>query len=100
MTCFNGQIKRKPLRSAPPVPSLELDRGGFFALLVEVAFGLHLSRLGKSHRRGLKLFFFFLFGSISFRLLLPLFRSEHVPVDRVLPPRQLIKRDKGYVLGQ
>src|SRR5437764_3108038 len=71
MPCLDGQIKGEPFRSAPPVATLKLNRGTFFALLVKIAFGLHLSRLRECHRRRLELLLLFFFGSISFGLFLP-----------------------------
>src|SRR5580700_6218362 len=100
MSSVDREVKGEPLRPASPIALHQLNRRRVFALLVEVAFRLHLPRLCKRYRCRFQLLLFRLFGGEGLRFFLPLFGSEHVPIDRIASPRQLVERDKRNVRGQ
>src|SRR5216683_7051144 len=91
---IDGKVKREPLRPASPIVPLDLDRGGLFSLLVEIAFRLHLAGLRKGHGRCFQFLFPFFFRSVGLGFFLPFLRREHVPVNSVSAPWQLIEGEK------
>src|SRR5262249_26116526 len=97
MRWVNRQIKGEPLFCTAASASSGSHRRSLFSLLIEVSFGLHLSRLPEGNRRRFELAPALSLGQQFSGLLLPLCRRKKIEVDCVRAPVEPVKRHKFHI---